>query len=97
MLHRQLGADGDPHRAANRVTAGWLKHHAKSIRWRLEIVSRPRDASGFVLLPKRWVVERTFAWLGRNRRLCQDDEHRTDSSACKICIGAIHLMLRRLQ
>jgi len=74
----------------------WLVGQAKSIPWRLEIVSRPRDAKGFVLLPKRWVVERTFAWLGRNRRLSKDYEQRTDSSECKVRIAAIHLMLRRL-
>lgn len=74
----------------------WLARHAKSIPWRLEIVSRPRDVPGFVLLPKRWVVERTLAWLGRNRRLSKDYEQRTDSSECKVRIAAIHLMLRRL-
>jgi putative transposase len=74
----------------------WLARHPKSLPWRLEIVSRPKDSQGFVLLPKRWVVERTFAWLGRNRRLSKDYEYRTDSSECKIRIGAIHLMLKRL-
>ncbi len=74
----------------------WLSGRAKSIPWRLEIVRRPPDVKGFVLLPKRWVVERTFAWLGRNRRLSKDYERRTDSSECKIRIAAIHLMLRRL-
>jgi putative transposase len=43
-------------------------------RLRLEIVKRPRDAKGFHLLPRRWVIERTFAWLGRNRRLAKDVE-----------------------
>ncbi len=40
-------------------------------RLRLEIVKRPREAEGFHLLPRRWVIERTFAWLGRNRRLAK--------------------------
>jgi len=74
----------------------WLARHPKSIPWRLEIVSRPKDAAGFVLLPKRWTAERTFAWLGRNRRLSKDYEVRTDSSECRIRLAAIHLMLRRL-
>lgn len=74
----------------------WLARHPQSIRWRLEIVSRPPGATGFVLLPKRWVVERTFAWLGRHRRLSKDYEHRTDSSESKIRLAAIHLMLKRL-
>ena len=49
-----------------------------------------------MLLPKRWVAERTFAWLGRSRRLSKDYEQRADSSECKVRITAIHLMLRRL-
>jgi putative transposase len=42
---------------------------------RLEMVKRPEGTQGFLLLPKRWVVERTFAWLGRYRRLSKDDEY----------------------
>lgn len=80
----------------NHALHDWLRRRAQTIHWRLEIVSRPRAAKGFVLLPKRWVVERTFAWLGRHRRLSKDYEHRTDSSECKVRIAAIHLMLRRL-
>jgi putative transposase len=83
-------------RAAHPGLNAWLARQRDSIPWRLEIVSRPPGAKGFQLLPKRWVVERTFAWLGRNRRLSKDYEQRTDSSECKIRIAAIHLMLRRL-
>lgn len=68
----------------------------KQHRWKLEIVSRPTGAKGFVLLPKRWVVERTFAWLGRSRRLSKDYERRTDSSESMIRISAIHKLLNRL-
>ena len=64
--------------------------------WDLEIVSRPTDAKGFVLLPKRWVAERTFGWNGRYRRHSKDYERRTDSSESMVKISAIHLMLRRL-
>lgn len=64
--------------------------------WRLEVVSRPPGVRGFTLLPRRWVVERTFAWHGRWRRHSKDYERRTDSSAAMIHISAIHLMLRRL-
>lgn len=80
----------------NHGLSDWLARHPKTIPWRMEIVSRPREAQGFVLLPKRWVVERTFAWLGRNRRLSRDYEHRTDSSECKVRVAAIHLLLKRL-
>jgi putative transposase len=65
--------------------------------WRLEVVRRPEGSQGFVLLPKRWVVERTFAWLGRCRRHSKDDERRTDSSESMLRVSAIHLMLKRLK
>src|SRR5215472_5160995 len=65
--------------------------------WRLEVVRRPEGSTGFVLVPKRWVVERTLAWLGRCRRHSKDYERRTDSSESMIRISAIHLMLKRLQ
>jgi len=64
--------------------------------WRLEVVRRPEGSQGFVLLPKRWVVERTFAWLGRCRRHSKDYERRTDSSESMLRISAMHLMLKRL-
>ncbi len=47
---------------------------------RLEIVKRPCDAEGFDLLPRRWVIERTFGWLGRNRRLAEDVEKLIETS-----------------
>lgn len=62
--------------------------------WTLEIIRR--TSPGFVLLPKRWVVERTFAWLGKYRRLSKDYEVHTESSESYIYIAMIHLMLRRL-
>jgi putative transposase len=72
----------------------WLKEQAD---YELDIVSRPKEAVGFVLLAKRWVSERTFAWLGRSRRLSKDYERRTDTSETMIKISMIHLMLRRLE
>jgi transposase len=65
--------------------------------WRLAVVRRPEGSTGFVLLPKRWVVERTLAWLGRCRRHSKDDERRTDSSESRLQVSAIHLMLKRLK
>jgi putative transposase len=63
----------------------------------LELVKRARGAVGFVLLPKRWVVERTFAWLGRYRRHSRDYERRAPSSEAMIQISMIHRMTQRLQ
>lgn len=64
--------------------------------WNLEVVSRPPGAKGFVLLPKRWVVERTFGWNDRCRRHSKDYERRTDSSEAMVTISSIGIMLRRL-
>jgi putative transposase len=68
----------------------------KTFGWILQTILRPVDAVGFVLLPKRWVVERTFAWLGRYRRHSKDYERTTESSEAMILISMIHLMSRRL-
>jgi putative transposase len=65
--------------------------------WVLEIVKRPAGAKGFQLLPKRWIVERTLAWLGRYRRLSKDYEATTASTEAWILIAMIHLMVRRLE
>ena len=64
--------------------------------WVLDIVRRPANQTGFVVLPRRWIVERTFAWLGRYRRLSKDYEALTDSSETMIRVAMIQLMLRRL-
>jgi putative transposase len=63
---------------------------------KLEIVKRPDDVKGFVPLPRRWVVERTFAWLGNYRRLSKDYEYWVYSSDAMIYTAMIHVMLRRL-
>ena len=62
----------------------------------LEIVERPPAQVGFQVLPRRWVVERTFAWLGRYRRLSKDYEKCTMSSEGVVYIASIHTMLRRI-
>jgi putative transposase len=64
--------------------------------WVVEIVRRPDDALGFEVLPRRWVVERTFGWLGRCRRLSKEYEELTGASEGFIYLAMIHLMLRRL-
>lgn len=62
----------------------------------LEIVKRSDHARGFVLLPNRWIVERTFGWLGRRRWLAKDFENLTRSHAAFVILAMIRLMLRRL-
>jgi transposase len=62
----------------------------------LEIVKRSDTAKGFVLLPKRWIVERTFGWLGRCRRLAKDFENLTRTHMAFIVLAMIRLMLRRI-
>ena len=62
----------------------------------IEIVKRSDKAQGFELLPKRWVVERTFAWLGRCRRLAKDFECLTRNALAFLKLAAIRLMLRKL-
>ena len=64
--------------------------------WVLEIVKRTDDVKGFKLLPHRWVVERTFGWIGRYRRHSKDYEYLTASSEAMIKISMINLMLHRL-
>ena len=64
--------------------------------WTVTIVKRPERANGFAVLPRRWVVERTFAWLGRCRRLSKDYEARPETSEAWIHLAMIHLMLKRL-
>ena len=68
------------------VTFGWI----------LQTVLRPVGVKGFVVLPKRWIVERTFAWLGRCRRNSKDYERTSESSTAMIQITMINLMSRRL-
>src|SRR5258708_7938691 len=64
--------------------------------WQLETVKRSDHAVGFEVLPKRWIVERTFAWLGRCRRLAKDHENRTRFAVAYIQLAMIRLMLRHL-
>ena len=62
----------------------------------VEIVKRSDQAKGFVILPKRWVVERTFAWLGRCRRLARDWENLNRKALAFLRLASIRLMLRKL-
>jgi transposase len=64
--------------------------------WTIEIVKRCDAATGFVLLPRRWVVERTLAWLNRNRRLAKDFEASLESALTWLFLASVKLLLRRL-
>lgn len=68
---------------------------AKTGAWRLEIVKRS-DAHRFVVLPKRWIVERSFAWISRNRRLARDFERYARTVAAFVRLAMIRIMLRRV-
>jgi len=74
----------------------WVKQLRPFGKLRLEIVRRSDQTKGFKVLPKRWIVERTFAWLFKSRRLCRDYEVRLDHSEAMIRISMIRLMVRRL-
>jgi transposase len=69
---------------------------AKTGTWKIEIVKRSDIAKGFIILPKRWVVERTFAWISRCRRLSRDFERYARTVAAFIRLAMIQIMLRRL-
>ena len=69
---------------------------AKVPRLRLAIVKRNEDVKGFVVLPRRWVVERTFSWFGHNRRLAKDFENLGETLATFVTLASIQLALRRL-
>ena len=72
----------------------WMKKHRPG--WMIEVKRPPKGAEGFVVVPKRWVVERSFAWMGRNRRLSKDYEKTTSSSEATVKLANIALLLRRL-
>jgi transposase len=96
--------DGQPMSKVRRMYADSKYHNMKlyewveaNADWDLSIVRRPKDAEGWVKLPIRWTVERTFAWLGRCRRLSKDREKSVLSSESFVKLAMIHLMLKRLE
>ena len=87
---RLIWADGG-------YNVGWLLAWVKSVRdWAIEIVKRPEGAKGFVLLPRRWVVERTFGWFNLYRAMSKDYEVLPRNSEAVVYSVMIHLMARRL-
>ncbi len=73
--------------------AEWVAEHLGA---ELEVVKRTDDLKGFKIVPRRWVVERTFGWFGRYRRLAKDYELRPERSESMIYLAMMRLMLRRL-
>ena len=87
---RLIWADGG-------YNVGWLIEWVQTVcHWMLEIVKRPEGSKGFVLLPRRWVVERTFGWLRHYRVLSKDYEVLPRNSEAVVYVAMIHLMVRRL-
>ena len=80
--------------AAYEAAVGWAKQFGN---WVLELVRKPAGQKGFVVQKRRWVVERTFSWLVRSRRLARDYERRTESSEAIVQLAMIHLMRKRLK
>ena len=87
---RRVYADSKYH---NHALDGWVAENAA---YELDIVRRPKGVQGWVKLPIRWTVERTFAWLGKCRRLSVDREKTTRSAEAMIRLAMIHVMLNRL-
>lgn len=76
-----------------RAFTAWVK---SALGWTLVVVKRPEDQQGFQVLPRRWVVERTFAWFGHYRRLSKDYEYLPTTSEMMLYAAMVNLMLRRL-
>jgi transposase len=87
---RRVFADSKYH---NHALHGWVADNAK---YKLEIVRRSKEAKGWVVLPIRWTVERTFAWFDKCRRLSVDREKSTRSDLAMIRLAMIQMMLNRL-
>jgi putative transposase len=88
---RRMFADSKYH---NYALYEWVQDNAS---WEVVVVRRPDGKKGWVKLPLRWTVERTFAWLGKCRRLTKDREKSVRSSEAFVKLAMIHLMLNRLQ
>jgi putative transposase len=87
---RLLSADS---RYAGQELAAWVQAELGAI---VQIVRRPKDQAGFVVLPRRWIIERSFAWGGRARRLSKDYEARAKYSESHVYLASIQRLLRRI-
>ena len=89
---RHIGADG----ASAGPLVDWVRTLRPQRPIRLEITKRSDAVKGFVVIPKRWIVERTLGWFNRYRRLSKDYEYLPQSSEAMIRVTMIHVMVRRL-
>jgi len=80
--------------AAYRAVVSWAQ---TCWGWTVEVVGALKGQKGFVVQPKRWIVERTFGWLNRSRRLSKDYERTIESSTAFVRVAMIHLMIRRIR
>lgn len=82
---------------ADSAYRGFLQDWASYVyNWSLEIVTKPADQKGFVVQPKRWIVERTIAWLVKYRRLVKDYEYRVETSKAMVCWAMVSHMINKL-
>ena len=100
-LAGSLGPAAFPRLRVPRADGGYRRHRlaeslAGRVAWRVEVVSRPKGATGWVSLPRRWVVERTLAWVGRCRGNSKDYERCNRSSEGMVYASMVKLMLNRL-
>lgn len=83
-----------------RVDQGYKEHFVEWVsqeqNWTVEVVTKPSDQVGFAVHPKRWVVERTFAWLGRCRQLSKEYDRLPESTESWIYLASINILLKRL-
>jgi hypothetical protein len=95
--HGENTSPADPFAAPCKSThTSQQSGHATLGDWTIEIVKRPDVAKGFVLLPRRWVVVRTLAWLNRNPRLAKEVEATIERAVTWLYIASVKLMSRRL-
>lgn len=82
---------------ADRAYRGEMLSQAmRAAPWKIEVVKPPANQKGFEVIPRRWVVERTIAWINRCRRLAKDYENLSRTAVAFIRLASIRLMLRRL-
>jgi transposase len=89
---KRIWADAAYSAYRGQEVADWCKAHGD---WELEVVERTPGVRGCAVLPKRWMVERTFGWLSRNRRLSKDDEGKVQTSETLIEVAMIRLLIAR--